>query len=224
MPMMAITTSNSTSVNCAANPDSAAPHHAFCSSSDDPTSSHRPRTPMRGARLSADRPLPYASPAGLATRTTSASRMPNSRKCTPTLQTSWNGTNSTCVLRRVVPRGEVFPAADEKSTAGDLPTFRSWRVLGRAPDHWCDGVRRASRGTPFAPRGVNANSRWMESDPNLANKLDLYLPKGKQGFPILVFVHGGGYQKGDRKEGQTLGQVFAARGVGAAVISYRLYP
>ena len=56
------------------------------------------------------------------------------------------------------------------------------------------------------------------------NKLDLYLPKGKQGFPILVFVHGGGYQKGDRKEGEILGQVFAARGVGAAVISYRLYP
>ncbi|MCY2988085.1 MAG: alpha/beta hydrolase [Planctomycetota bacterium] len=61
------------------------------------------------------------------------------------------------------------------------------------------------------------------ADPD-KNKLDLYLPKRKQGFPILVFVHGGGYQKGDRKEGQTVGQVLAARGVGVAVISYRLYP
>lgn len=56
------------------------------------------------------------------------------------------------------------------------------------------------------------------------HKLDLYLPKGKKGFPVLVFVHGGGYSKGDRKEGEGLGKVFAARGVGAAVISYRLFP
>jgi hypothetical protein len=40
----------------------------------------------------------------------------------------------------------------------------------------------------------------------------------------LVFVHGGGYQKGDRKEGEALGRVFAARGVGVAVISHRLFP
>lgn len=45
-------------------------------------------------------------------------------------------------------------------------------------------------------------------------KLDLYLPKGKKDFPVLVFVHGGGYQKGDRKEGEALGRAFAARGVG----------
>ncbi|MFO0876527.1 MAG: alpha/beta hydrolase [Gemmataceae bacterium] len=56
------------------------------------------------------------------------------------------------------------------------------------------------------------------------NKLDLYLPKGKKNFPLVVFIHGGGYQKGDRKDGQSLGKTLAARGVGTAVISYRLYP
>jgi len=62
-----------------------------------------------------------------------------------------------------------------------------------------------------------------DADPN-KNKLDLYLPKGKKDFPILMFVHGGGYQKGDRKEGEQAGKAFAARGVGVAMISYRLYP
>ncbi|MFO0937583.1 MAG: alpha/beta hydrolase [Gemmataceae bacterium] len=61
------------------------------------------------------------------------------------------------------------------------------------------------------------------ADPD-KNKLDLYLPQGKKEFPLFVFVHGGGYQKGDRKEGEALGKVFAARGIGTAVISYRLFP
>lgn len=55
-------------------------------------------------------------------------------------------------------------------------------------------------------------------------KLDLYIPKEAKDFPVLVFVHGGGYQKGDRHECVTLGETFAARGVGVAAISYRLYP
>lgn len=55
-------------------------------------------------------------------------------------------------------------------------------------------------------------------------KLDLYLPKGAKDFPVFMFVHGGGYQKGDRKDGEALGRTFAARGIGTAVISYRLYP
>lgn len=62
-----------------------------------------------------------------------------------------------------------------------------------------------------------------DADPE-KNKLDLYLPKGLKDFPIVVFVHGGGYQKGDRKEGESVGKTIAARGVGVAMISYRLYP
>lgn len=62
-----------------------------------------------------------------------------------------------------------------------------------------------------------------DADPE-KNKLDLYLPKGMKDFPIVVFVHGGGYQKGDRKEGESVGKTIAARGVGVAMISYRLYP
>jgi len=68
-----------------------------------------------------------------------------------------------------------------------------------------------------------AYNTGKDADP-VKQKLDLYLPKGKKNFPLFVFVHGGGYQRGDRKDGESLGKTFASRGIGTAVISYRLYP
>lgn len=56
------------------------------------------------------------------------------------------------------------------------------------------------------------------------NKLDLYMPKGAKDCPVVMFVHGGGYRRGDRKDTKDLGPVLAAEGVGVAVISYRLIP
>jgi acetyl esterase/lipase len=56
------------------------------------------------------------------------------------------------------------------------------------------------------------------------NLLDLYLPKDKTGFSSVVFIHGGGYQRGDRSLGHNLGVVMANHGVAVASISYRLYP
>lgn len=54
--------------------------------------------------------------------------------------------------------------------------------------------------------------------------LDLYLPVGAARFPTVVFVHGGGYQRGDRTVGRNLGVVLARHGVAVASISYRLFP
>ncbi|MFO0950345.1 MAG: alpha/beta hydrolase [Isosphaeraceae bacterium] len=55
-------------------------------------------------------------------------------------------------------------------------------------------------------------------------KLDLYLPRGKTEFPVLFFVHGGGWTTGDRKLYAPVGRLFARNGVGAVVVSYRLTP
>ncbi len=56
------------------------------------------------------------------------------------------------------------------------------------------------------------------------NKLDLYLPKGKTDFPVVVFVHGGGWTVGSRARFSPLGHFFARNGVGMAIVSYRLSP
>jgi acetyl esterase/lipase len=59
------------------------------------------------------------------------------------------------------------------------------------------------------------------------HKLDLYLPKGKTDFPVVMFVHGGAWVIGDKvffgvHEG--VGKMFARHGVGAVVTNYRLSP
>jgi acetyl esterase/lipase len=55
-------------------------------------------------------------------------------------------------------------------------------------------------------------------------KLDLYLPKGKKDFPLVLFLHGGGFSKGDRKDAAQLGEALAKQGVGVAAVGYRLAP
>ena len=68
-----------------------------------------------------------------------------------------------------------------------------------------------------------------DADPK-KNLLDLYRPAGT-GWPVLVFIHGGGWTSGDKglRVGSAdiygnIGRYYAARGIGVAVISYRLQP
>lgn len=64
------------------------------------------------------------------------------------------------------------------------------------------------------------------------HRLDLFRPaEPRRGGPILLFVHGGGWTSGDRAFRaagrdvyRNIGRFFAARGVGTAVMSYRLQP
>jgi acetyl esterase/lipase len=59
------------------------------------------------------------------------------------------------------------------------------------------------------------------------HRLDLFLPRGKKDFPVLFFVHGGAWQRGDKAMlgiYSALGSFYARRGVGAVVINYRLSP
>jgi acetyl esterase/lipase len=62
------------------------------------------------------------------------------------------------------------------------------------------------------------------------HRLDFYVPEGT-GWPILIFVHGGGWRRGDKalKFGGAdpygnIGRFYAARGIGVAVVNYRLQP
>jgi acetyl esterase/lipase len=65
--------------------------------------------------------------------------------------------------------------------------------------------------------------RGKDADPR-RHKLDLYLPRGGQGYPLLLFVHGGGWKNGDKAEFEFLGKCLARHGVGVACVNYRLYP
>ncbi len=56
------------------------------------------------------------------------------------------------------------------------------------------------------------------------HKLDVYLPKDKKNFPVMVFFHGGAWKAGDRSEYPLFGNRFAKAGIGVVIPSYRLMP
>jgi acetyl esterase/lipase len=62
---------------------------------------------------------------------------------------------------------------------------------------------------------------------SIRHKLDLFLPKGKKDFPVIVLVHGGCWTIGDKScvgLYSAVGQFLASRGVGAVLPNYRLWP
>ena len=56
------------------------------------------------------------------------------------------------------------------------------------------------------------------------HKLDVYLPKDQKNFPVLFFVHGGGWKSGNKSWYGALGHAFAQVGIGVVVTNYRLSP
>jgi acetyl esterase/lipase len=73
---------------------------------------------------------------------------------------------------------------------------------------------------------VHKDITYVDGAPEDAakHKLDVYLPKGKTNFPVLVFFHGGSWKSGDRALYPTLGDLFAKAGIGVVIPSYRLWP
>jgi acetyl esterase/lipase len=72
---------------------------------------------------------------------------------------------------------------------------------------------------------------WLapSADPR-KHRLDFYVPEGS-GWPVLIFLHGGGWRGGDKalEFGSAdpygnIGRFYAARGIGVAVANYRLQP
>lgn len=56
-----------------------------------------------------------------------------------------------------------------------------------------------------------------------AQMLDLFLPEG-EGFPVFVYFHGGGLEKGSRKGFDLMARYFTDRGVAFISAEYRMMP
>ncbi|MDB5388381.1 MAG: nlhH 1 [Planctomycetaceae bacterium] len=59
------------------------------------------------------------------------------------------------------------------------------------------------------------------------HRLDMFLPKNKKNFPMVVLVHGGGWDTGDNRCAglySSVGQFLASQGIGVVLPNYRLSP
>jgi acetyl esterase/lipase len=64
------------------------------------------------------------------------------------------------------------------------------------------------------------------ADP-VRHRMDMYLPKDKKEFPVLVLVHGGAWFMGDNRSCglyPSVGQFLASQGIGVVMPNYRLFP
>ncbi len=77
------------------------------------------------------------------------------------------------------------------------------------------------------PGDTFALTRDVSFGPLPANQVDVYRPLGTPpagGWPVVVFIHGGSWQKGSRDQYKFLGEALASRGIVLMSSSYRLYP
>ncbi|HMP59936.1 MAG TPA: alpha/beta hydrolase, partial [Gemmatales bacterium] len=96
------------------------------------------------------------------------------------------------------------PAAAQRSAGKALPEGRSTRVV----------------------RDVVYYS-GPDADP-VKHQLDMYLPQERTGFPVVLFVHGGGWRHGDKRMlfdlHAKIGERFVRQGIGFIAVNYRLSP
>jgi acetyl esterase len=85
--------------------------------------------------------------------------------------------------------------------------------------------------TPILRDAAKTGVRVMRDlayGPDQRHKLDLYQPEGKSGVPIVVFIHGGAYVRGDRSINTevyaNVATYFARQGMVGVNATYRLAP
>ena len=89
-----------------------------------------------------------------------------------------------------------------------------WGQFYRTAEAKTMEVRKELRNELDVPYGKDAKQR-----------LDLYFPVQKSSnAPVLLFLHGGGFREGDRKQYGYVAEPFAMQGIITVVASYRLTP
>ena len=73
-------------------------------------------------------------------------------------------------------------------------------------------------------RGQEYTTCTYYQDDTTKLELDLFMPQtDTAGTPLVIYVHGGGFGKGDRGGGHKLGAFLSERGIATASITYTLY-
>src|SRR5258708_38553627 len=92
-----------------------------------------------------------------------------------------------------------------------------------AVEHVRAAYPQASLPPDEVPPGVRVNENIAYGPAGDHDReLDLYLPPGEARHPILIIVHGGGWESANRKMERPLARRLAGLGYAGATVSYRL--
>lgn len=127
------------------------------------------------------------------------------------------------VTGRRAPTARAIDAAAPRVTHRSGPTRQIWiaaAMLGVLTMLTSPAAAQQARVTvvadvDYAPDRVDRDGK---------DRLDVYAPAGAAKAPVIVSIHGGALEVGDRSEEGFVGRRFAAAGFVTAVISYRLSP
>jgi acetyl esterase/lipase len=93
------------------------------------------------------------------------------------------------------------------------------------------GLKLYYKPAALADQHVVRDISYVPASTDPKHKLNLFTPESSKGWPVVVFVHGGNWDEGDRDYRfagadiyNNIGRFFAKNGIGTAVISYRLQP
>jgi len=95
---------------------------------------------------------------------------------------------------------------------------------------WCGGCAQIALFAANVPASFGSHTRLTDLSygADSRNKLDVYLPDKssmeRAPVPLVVFIHGGGWNSGDKSYYKFIGAALAAQGYVAVLPNYRLYP
>jgi acetyl esterase/lipase len=126
------------------------------------------------------------------------------------------------------PAGPGLPAGAVRLRLPDTATRRRALLAALLPAALCSGCDGAGLANALAPGGGYRLVADLPYGALPRQRLDLYLPVAAPAEgappPLVVFIHGGNWRQGGRKNYPFLAQALASRGMAVAVVDYRLYP
>jgi len=139
----------------------------------------------------------------------------------------WDKNGDGVLTQEEVRRPDLFEQADQDGD-GQITPAEARAFLGNRqrsqPANQIEGVNEQDQ--PRLAVNTHFDIRYAQvrgSDPNLTS-LDIYAPNEAKNYPVMVYIHGGSWQKGDKRNVGKKPQFFIEAGYLFVSINYRLLP